>query len=96
MMPYLYWGFEQLRDEEVERLLQKTKAVLFLSDFVPLTRGINRKAEKAVASFVRGWFSSARDEQLHQVLLLFFEWTCQMSGQQCRHDSNRCSRDPKC
>lgn len=67
MMPYLYWGFEQLADEEVVRVLEKAKAVLFLSDFKPLTRGINRKAEVMVTRFVQEWFSSARDEQLHQV-----------------------------
>lgn len=67
MMPYLYWGFEQLSDDEVVGILGKAKAVLFLSDFKPLTRSINRKAEFMVTRFVRDWFSTARNEQLHQV-----------------------------
>lgn len=67
MMPYLYWGFEQLNDEEVVDVLRRTEAVLFLSDFPQLTRGINHTAEANVTNFVRSWFSTASDEKLHQV-----------------------------
>ena len=67
MMPYLYWGFEQLSDEEVVDVLRRTGAVLFLSDFPQLTKDINHTAEAAVTTFVRSWFSTASDEKLHQV-----------------------------
>ena len=69
-MPYLYWGFEQLSDEEVVDVLRRTGAVLFLSDFPQLTRGINHTAEANVTAFVRSWFSTASDEKLHQVSIL--------------------------
>ena len=67
MMPYLYWGFEQLNDDEIVEVLRKTGAVLFLSDFPQLTRGINHSAEANVTAFVQSWFSTASDEKLHQV-----------------------------
>ena len=66
--PYLYWGLEQLGDDEITRILDEAGALLLLADFPSTGRKIDRKAEAHLPMAIKFWFPNAYDEQLHQVL----------------------------
>lgn len=71
MPPYLYWGLEQLGDDEITQVLDKVSALLLLADYPSTGLKVDKKAEALVPASLQFWFPNARSEQLYQVMLFY-------------------------
>lgn len=65
--PWLYWGFQQLGNDEIADTLGRSRAVLFLAEWPTVKRGGERHAEERALENIQASFPGANKEQMHQV-----------------------------
>jgi hypothetical protein len=64
---YFYWGFEQLSDDEIDDILERSRAVLFLAEYPSTKKGLARREEERALDGIKTGFPDADESQLHQV-----------------------------